>query len=149
MRIQVVPLEPGHRSRWNVLFQGYADFYGRPSDDAHKDVVWGWLMDPAHELEGYVALAGGVPVGLAHVRRMPSPLRGCDVGFLDDLFVDPAARGERVGEALLRFVADLARQRGWPVVRWITADDNYRARILYDRLARKTSWNLYEMDAAR
>ena len=148
MRILVVPLEPAHRSRWNVLFQGYADFYGRPCDDAHKDVVWGWLMEPAHELEGYVALAGGAPVGLAHVRRMPSPVRGEDVGFLDDLFVDPEARGERVGEALLEFLAALAAERGWPVIRWITGDDNYRARTLYDRVARKTSWNLYEMNAA-
>lgn len=147
MGIEVVPLGPAHRPRWDVLFQGYADFYGRPSDEAHKDVVWGWLMNPAHELEGFVALSGTSPVGLAHVRRMPSPLRGCDVGFLDDLFVDPVARGERVGEALLAFLAEHARRRGWPVVRWITGDDNYRARTLYDRVARKTAWNLYEMAA--
>ena len=148
MTVEIVPLDLAHEARWRGLFQGYAEFYGRPSDDAHKGVVWGWLMDPAHELEGYVALADAGPVGLAHVRRMPSPLRGCDVGFLDDLFVDPAARGERVGEALLGFLAELARERGWPGVRWITADDNYRARTLYDRVARKTSWNLYEMAAA-
>jgi GNAT superfamily N-acetyltransferase len=146
--VEIVPVGEAHRAHWRVLFQGYADFYRRPSDDAHKDVVWGWLIDPAHELEGWVALRDGVPVGLAHVRRMPSPLRGCDVGFLDDLFVDPEARGGRVGEALLAFLADLARERGWPVIRWITADDNYRARTLYDRVARKTSWNLYEMEAA-
>jgi GNAT superfamily N-acetyltransferase len=147
--VEVVALHERHAPRWRVLFQGYADFYGRPSDDAHKAAVWGWLMDPAHVLEGYVAVQGGQPVGLAHVRPMPSPLRGQDVGFLDDLFVDPAARGGRVGEALLAFLADLARQRGWPVIRWITADDNYRARTLYDRVASKTSWNLYEMVAAR
>jgi len=146
--IGVVGLRPEHEQPWRALFQGYADFYGRPSDAAHKAVVWAWLMDPSHDLEGYVALAAGEAVGLAHVRRMPSPLRGCDVGFLDDLFVDPAARGAGVGEALLRFVAGLARERGWPVVRWITADDNYRARTLYDRVARKTAWNLYEMAAA-
>ena len=84
-------------------------------------------------------------MGLAHWRRMPSPLRGADIGFLDDLFVDPAARGGNIGEALIGHVAGVARARGWGVVRWITADDNYRARALYDRLAKKTSWNLYEL----
>lgn len=148
MNLEIAPLATAHRSRWRELFQGYADFYGRPSDDAHKETVWGWLMDPAHELEGYVALRDGEPVGLAHVRRMPSPLRGEDIGFLDDLFVDPAARGARVGDALLAFLAGLAAERGWPVVRWMTGDDNYRARTLYDRVARKTAWNLYEMPAA-
>ncbi len=147
MHVEVVPLAPTHEARWRGLYQGYADFYRRPSDDAHKATVWGWLMDPAHELEGYVALVDGVPQGLAHVRRMPSPLRGHDIGFLDDLFVDPAARGHRVGERLLDFLAELARVRGWGVVRWITADDNYRARALYDRIAAKTQWNLYEMAA--
>jgi len=148
MTVSIVPVAAAYRERWGALFQGYADFYGRPSDDAHKDLVWAWLTDPAHELEGYLALVDGEAVGLVHVRRMPSALRGCDVGFLDDLFVDRAARGGRVGEALLGFVAGLARERGWPVVRWITGDDNYRARGLYDRVARKTAWNLYEMPAA-
>ena len=32
---------------------------------------------------------------------MPSPLRGVTLGFLDDLYVDPAARGAGVGEALI------------------------------------------------
>jgi ribosomal protein S18 acetylase RimI-like enzyme len=76
---------------------------------------------------------------------MRSPLRGGDIGFVDDLFVDPEARGGRTGEALIEAVAAIAAERGWPVVRWITADDNYRARALYDRLAKKTPWNLYEL----
>ena len=38
-------------------------------------------------------------VGFAHYRRMPSPLRGQDIGFLDDLFVDPKHRGyQKIGE---------------------------------------------------
>lgn len=147
MTTRIEPLSTAHEARWRELYQGYADFYRRPSDDAHKAKVWSWLLDPSHELEGYLALVDGRPMGLAHVRRMPSPLRGTDVGFLDDLFVDPEARGHRVGEALLDFLSELAAKRGWPVVRWITADDNYRARTLYDRVSRKTTWNLYEMDA--
>ncbi len=146
--VAVRPLQPTDEAAWRLLFQGYANFYRRPSDDAHKTIVWGWLMNPGHELEGYLALVDGKAVGLAHIRRMPSPLRGCDIGFLDDLFVDPDARGRCVGDAVLNWITELARARGWPVVRWITADDNYRARALYDRSARKTSWNLYELPIA-
>jgi ribosomal protein S18 acetylase RimI-like enzyme len=147
MTVAIAPLGAAHERRWRELYQGYAEFYRRPSDDAHKARVWGWLMDPDHELEGYVALVDGQAHGLAHVRRMPSPLRGHDIGFLDDLYVDPAARGHKLGERLLDFLAALAAERGWGVVRWITADDNYRARTLYDRVATKTTWNLYEMRA--
>ncbi|MDX6749277.1 GNAT family N-acetyltransferase [Geminicoccaceae bacterium 1502E] len=144
-RVEIVTPGETHKEGWRHLYDGYATFYRREMTDTIAGAVWGWLQDPAHELEGALALQGGVPVGLAHYRRMPSPLRGADIGFLDDLFVDPSARGGNVGELLIDHVAKVARERGWGVVRWITADDNYRARSLYDRLAKKTSWNLYEL----
>ena len=142
---QIVPVAVEHEARWRELYRGYATFYGRELTDAHAEVVWGWLQDPGRELEGRLALADGRPVGLAHFRRMPSPLRGADIGFLDDLFVDPGTRARGVGRALIEAVAAVARERGWSLVRWHTADDNYRARALYDRLAAKTTWNLYEL----
>ena len=39
-------------------------------------------------------------LGLAHFRPMPRPLTGSTAGFLDDLFVAPAARGAGVGDAV-------------------------------------------------
>lgn len=142
---RIVPIGDEHEARWRELYRGYATFYRRELTDAHAATVWGWLRDPGHELEGRLALVDGRPVGLAHFRRMPSPLRGADIGFLDDLFVDPEVRAKGVGRALIDAVAETARERGWSVVRWLTADDNYRARTLYDRLAVKTTWNLYEL----
>ncbi len=130
---------------WKALYQQYADFYQVPMPPEVLEAVWGWLQDPQHETEGLVAEDAGHLVGLAHFRRMPSPLRGSDIGFLDDLFVTPDARGERLGEALIARLEEIARERGWPKIRWITADDNYRARGLYDRVGQKTSWNLYEI----
>ena len=49
--------------------------------------------------------------------------------------------------ALVRAVQAEAKAHGWGVVRWITRDHNYRARGLYDKLAEKTDWALYEMTA--
>lgn len=143
--ITIGPVRETHQAQWRVLYNGYAAFYKREMTDTIAATVWGWLQDAEHELEGALALRDGVPVGLAHYRRMPSPLRGVDIGFLDDLFVDPGTRGSGAAEQLIHHVAEVARQRGWGAVRWITADDNYRARALYDRLAKKTAWNLYEL----
>lgn len=66
-------------------------------------------------------------------------------GFLDDLFVDPSARGEGSVEALLAALRTIGVERGWTVIRWITADDNYRARAKYDQQARRTPWITYDM----
>ena len=143
------PIGPEDRDSWETLYRGYADFYKVGTDVEKLDSLFSWLMDPTHVCEGIVALdAQARLIGLAHYRAMPSPLRGAEVGFLDDLFVDPSSRGSGAAEALLRHVDAIARMKGWPVVRWITRDDNYRARGLYDRLALRSDWITYEMTDA-
>src|SRR5699024_12828089 len=101
------------KPQWRPLFQGYADFYGVPMDDAIADRVWAWLLDPAHELEGLLARdAAGQAVGMVHVRRCPRSLGGGDVGFLGDVVVRPAARGSGAGDALFERLAALPDERG-------------------------------------
>lgn len=132
---------------WRKLYYGYAEFYKVPMSEEVIDRVWDWLHNPREPLEGLVAKDGaGDVIGLAHFRAMPRPLTGTTAGFLDDLFVAPAARGTSVGDALLYAVAAVCRKRGWTVLRWITQDDNYRARAVYDRHARRTMWLTYEID---
>jgi GNAT superfamily N-acetyltransferase len=149
--LRTVDPAPHHRNDWRRLFQGYADFYKTTIDDRVKDTVWGWLNDPGHVMEGLFVErqdAGGVwrLVGIAHVRAMPRPLGGTEVGFLDDLFVDPALRGGGVVDALFDAIRERARARGWPLVRWLTQEFNYRARSVYDRVGYKTPFILYAMD---
>jgi GNAT superfamily N-acetyltransferase len=134
---------------WRRLFEGYATFYKRPMTDEIAGRVWAWLFDPAHVLKAIVArTADGHVVGLAHFRPMPRPSTGATAGFLDDLFVDPRLRGQRVADQLLEALAAIGRERGWGVIRWLTADNNYRARGVYDRHATRSMWITYEMDPA-
>jgi GNAT superfamily N-acetyltransferase len=144
-QITIAAPSPALQADWRRLYDGYAAFYKRAMTDEIAGNVWRWINDPAHELEGAIALLDGKPVGLMHYRRMPSPLRGADIGFLDDMFITPEARGTGVAKAMFDHLAAVARARGWELVRWITADDNYRARSLYDRVAKKAGWNTYEM----
>jgi GNAT superfamily N-acetyltransferase len=132
---------------WRRLYDGYAAFYKVPMNDVIADRVWDWINDPAHNLEALFARTPeGRVIGLAHFRAMPRPLTGSTVGFLDDLFVDPEFRRERVANQLITAFAELARQRGWTLIRWLTGDDNYSARGVYDRLAKRTMWITYQMD---
>ena len=136
------------RPGWRRLYDLYAEFYRMPMDDTIAGRVWNWLDDPSHPVKGLVAKTpDGKVVGFTHFRPMPSPLRGVDLCFLDDLFVLPEVRGTRLGEALIQAVVDEAKRQGWPAVRWITAEDNVRARRLYDRVAKKTHWATYEVKA--
>jgi ribosomal protein S18 acetylase RimI-like enzyme len=145
----VRPLRLDDHDRWRELYAAYAAFYRVAQSEEMARRVWGWLHDPGHEEEGLVAVDGDQRViGLAHFRPFARPLSATTGGFLDDLFVDPAARGLGAVEALLDALAAIAGERGWSVVRWITAEDNYRARGAYDRQATRTTWITYDMAPA-
>jgi GNAT superfamily N-acetyltransferase len=143
--IRIVPLAARHRADWERLYAGYAEFYRVTQTPEMRATVWGWIMDPSHEVKALIAEdASGRALGLAHYRPYARPLSASTGCFLDDLFVAPETRGQRVGEALIEALATLAQERGWSVVRWITADDNYRARTAYDRVATRTMWITYD-----
>jgi GNAT superfamily N-acetyltransferase len=130
---------------WDRLYAAYASFYGVAQTSADRETVWGWLADPGHELSAIVADRGDGLVGLAHFRPFARPLSATTGCFLDDLFVDPAARSQGVATALLQELGRRAVARGWSVVRWITAEDNHPAQRVYDRVASRTAWVTYDM----
>lgn len=145
--ITIGPLRPEDKADWRRLYDGYVVFYKRQPNDEVAETVWRWLHDPAHVLEALVARdQSGRVVGLAHFRPMPRPSTGTTAGFLDDLFVDPEHRGAGVADRLIGRMKELAKERGWTVIRWLTADDNYRARGVYDRWATRTMWITYQID---
>ena len=133
------------KEQWEKLYKGYAYFYKVEMNDKILQTVWNWLRDKSHEVEGLVYEVDGNIVGFAHYRRMPSPLRGQDIGFLDDLFVDPDHRGQRIGEKLINKMKEISKLKRWNLVRWITRNDNIRAKSLYDRVSEKTNWDVYEL----
>ncbi|MGW4894926.1 N-acetyltransferase family protein [Kitasatospora sp. NPDC004240] len=134
---------------WRELFRGYTAFYEVPMSEEKAELVWSWLTDPDHELECLLARdADGTPVGLAHFRPFVRPLHGAVAGFLDDLFVSPEVRGGGAVDLLLARLRGIAAERGWNTVRWITADDNHRARSKYDQVATRTMFVTYDMAPA-
>lgn len=135
----------GDREPWSRLYADYARFYQVEQTDAMRDRVWSWINDPAHEVRCLVAQRENRLVGLAHFRAFARPLSATVAGFLDDLYVDPAARGGGIAQALIGAVVDEGRAQGWSVVRWLTAEDNYRARSAYDKLAAQTRWRVYDI----
>jgi ribosomal protein S18 acetylase RimI-like enzyme len=145
--LTVEPMTRNDRREWEALYRGYAEFYRVPMNDHILDSVWSWIHDDGNAFYGRIARRdSGEALGFIHCRSMPSPLRGVVVGFLDDLFVAPPARGQGVVEALFEALREIGRSQGWPFIRWITAEDNYRGRAVYDRIAQRTGWTTYQME---
>jgi len=143
--VLVRAIQPSDHGDWAELYRGYRAFYKQAPDDAVIATVWDWLTDPEHEVNAFVAVVGGRVVGLAHYRPYSRPSTATVGIFLDDLFTAPDARGRGVAHALLAKLSAFAEREGCSVVRWITAEDNARARRVYDSVAGSTAWVTYDM----
>lgn len=147
--VRVRPVEASDAGAWAALYAGYRDFYRLPEDHEAVATTWAWVLGREHGMSGLVAAdADGTLLGLANLRRFARPSSATTGLYLDDLFTDPAARHRGVATALLCAAGSLAADEGASVVRWITAQDNDRARAVYDRVATATPWVTYDMAPA-
>ncbi len=144
--ISVRPIAQSDYADWCILYAAYAEFYQVTQTIQMRDQVWSWLHDSSHEASGFIAINNqSVAVGLAHYRSFSRPLSASIGGFLDDLFVTPSARGGRISKKLIEAVVMVGKEKNWSVIRWITADSNYRARSTYEKLATQTKWVTYDI----
>lgn len=146
--MQIRAIESGDKAKWQVLWDGYQQFYGHPDrpqsffDSAFVRLTSGNESD----FMGFVAEEGDALLGLTHYVFHPNLWRPGGVCYLQDLFTTPEARGKGVGRALIEAVASFAESRGAEAIYWLTAEDNYAGRMLYDRVATRTSFIKYQRD---
>lgn len=142
--IETRPLRAEDRAQWGMLWAGYLRFYRHRLADEVTDATFARLVDARAPLHGLVAGRNGTLVGFAHYQFHPTSWSLRDSCYLEDLFVDPSARGGGAGRALIRAVYAEADRVQAASVYWLTQEFNAEARALYDTLARRTSLIRYE-----
>lgn len=141
-------LAPADESRWRALFRAYRTFYRLDESEEVVSTAWGWFMNPTHECKALVAEVDGEILGFAHHRRISSPYTATTGIFLDDLFTAPESRGLGIGRALIGRLTDMAHAEGRSFVQWMTAEDNHTAQALYNALATRSNWIVYDTPAS-
>jgi ribosomal protein S18 acetylase RimI-like enzyme len=115
------------------LFAAYREFYGEPYD---LEAAGAFLTDRLTHDESVVLLAradDGSAVGFTQIYPLFSSTQLSRIWLLNDLFVDPDARGTGAVDALLDTVATLAKDAGVTAIELATAHTNHRAQAVYDR----------------
>jgi GNAT superfamily N-acetyltransferase len=99
-------------------------------------------------IEVLLAYNGHEPVGFALFFPIFSTFRGRPGLFLEDLFVDPAHRGQGIGTALLAALAGVARERGCIRLEWWVLKWNQPALQFYKRLGATEvdEWGVYRLE---
>lgn len=108
------------------------------------------LFGPRPIIEVLIAFSGEEPVGFALYFLTFSTFRGRPGLFLEDLFVEPAHRGKKIGTALLAALAEVARERGCIRLEWWVLKWNQRAIGFYKRLGavEVEEWGIYRLEGA-
>lgn len=143
MAVVIKALDAGQRAAWEPLWQGYLAFYKASIGQDVTDLTFARLSTKGGVMGGFLAWDGERAVGMVNWVRHPSCWTAGDYCYLQDLFVDPAARGLGAGRALIEAVYAEARAGGCSRVYWLTHETNHEAMQLYDRIADRSGFLQY------
>ena len=136
-------VRPDDRDTWEPLWRGYLTFYQATLAAEVTNATWRRFFDPLEGLAAFVAERDGQLIGLAHYllhRSTWAPVCYC---YLEDLFVEPSARGSGAGRALIAAVEAAARDAGASRLYWTTHETNQTAQKLYDQVAERPGFVQY------
>ena len=140
------PFEPRDRAAWEAMWAGYLAFYETALPPETSADTWARFVRAAPGHIGLIAEGDEGPLGFAHAILHPGTWSPKPVCYLEDLYVNEAARGRGAGRALIEALAEKGRAEGWLRLYWQTARSNDTAQRLYDKLAARTDWLRYDLD---
>lgn len=117
------------------LLQAKAEFDGaRSSLCATIESLRRELFRPDPIAHAVVAVESGGAVGMATYFTVFSSFIMKPGLWMDDLYVDESHRGRGIGRALVKWLCELAVERGCGRIDWVVAADNHRGRRFYASL---------------
>jgi GNAT superfamily N-acetyltransferase len=130
---------------WRNLWDAYLRFYRAEVHEETTRMTFHRLAEGSHGLTGFVAedAEGGV-VGIANLVFHPSTWSSSSYCYLEDLYVEPSARGGNTAKELIQAVYAEADLRSASRTYWATQEYNGPARSVYDQVAHRTSFIIYE-----
>ncbi|MEE9354045.1 MAG: GNAT family N-acetyltransferase [Methylococcaceae bacterium] len=127
------------------LIKEYQIFYGVDELDDKKNMFFFSQFTKDHE-NGILHLyrIDQKAIGFTTIYKGFSSTRAESIAILNDLYVQPAYRGNGYGKELLNHALDTAKAMGFSRLQWLTEEDNQTAQKLYNNLGTKKSpWIFY------
>ncbi|PFN74826.1 GNAT family N-acetyltransferase [Bacillus sp. AFS076308] len=124
------------------LFDLYRMFYKQESDlEGAKQFLSERISKD--ESAAFIALDGENPLGFVQLYPSFSSVSMKRSWILNDLYVKKEARGKGVGENLLKKAIEFAKETGAKGLFLETANDNYNAQRLYEKIGFKKEENYF------
>ena len=130
---------------WRTLWAGYNEFYKTTIAETVTDTTWRRILDPASPIFARLAERDETVVGFSLSVLHEGTWTVSPICHLEDLFVDPTARGIGIGRALIQDLIDLGKAKNWSHLYWHTKVDNAAGRRLYDQFATADDFVRYRL----
>jgi GNAT superfamily N-acetyltransferase len=119
-----------------------------PPDEAAQQRLIADAFSPRPRVEIFLAEVEGEVVGYAFVFETYSTFLALPTLYLEDLFVLPEFRDQKVGYTLFTYCAKEAVRRGCGRFEWMVLDWNQHAIQFYERLGARHlhDWLVYRLD---
>lgn len=139
---------PEDEAAWRALWQGYTTFYASDIPEQVTHHTWQRALDPDSPLGIRLAVCGEQVAGFSLYVLHEGSWVTAPVCYLEDLFVDPATRGQGLGRALIDDLIHLAEHNNWSRLYWHTREGN-PARKLYDQFTQADDYVRYRLTVSK
>lgn len=112
-------------------------------NEAVTTQTWGRLIDPESTVCGLGAVKGDTLIGLVHYVLHPTTGAIEPVCYMQDVYVDPAYRGQGIARKLVKAVALQGKKEGWARMYWLAESTNEAAQGLYKDIGVKLDFTLH------
>jgi len=143
--VEIRTARPADEAQWRGLWRGYTEFYDAHLPEDVTAATWRRIVAPKPAILCRIAEEDSRPLGFSHAVLHEGTWVAAPVCYLEDLFVDPGARGRGVGRALIADLVAMARQCGWSRLYWHTRASNAAARRLYDSFVQADDFVRYRL----
>lgn len=143
MTTNIRPMQKSDRDKWQSLFSEYQKFYRAeiPADIVQH--TWQRIFDDETSISALGAEVDGSLVGFTHFLFHESAWSNRPNCYLEDLYVEPKARGSDAARSLILGVENAARKKNAFRLYWHTQQYNSKARSLYDSITPPSSFIVY------
>ena len=130
---------------WKKYYIQYLTFNKNKIKERNLKKLWEWLNSPHHPQKGIFAIIEKNIIGHAHYKSSPNPVRGNDIGFLDDIYVNQQYRNTGVAYKIIKKLCLEGKINKWELIRWNCSSDNTNAINFYNKFAKKLEWHTFEI----
>ena len=141
--MQIRDIQASDYTAWLTLWQGYQNFYQTGLSDEVTQTTFQRFLEQNEPVFCKVMEHDGELVGFVHFIFHRSTWSVGNYCYLQDLFVDPAYRGQHIGRQLIEEVYRIADAAQCSRVYWLTHESNFGARQLYDQVAQHAGFIQY------